>query len=228
MYTEVTDGVYEVPLHGARVNSRAYLFDWAEPTLVDAGEQALGETLVAALADIGVDPDHLVITHADFDHIGGFDTVVEAFGPETWVPAESKIDVRGGESSRSLSSAPDNRFEHGDEVGPFEAVHVPGHCADNYAFVAEQHDIGVLGDVVIGADRRGLPAGYFLPPEAIYSLDLIDAERYLDRLLEYEFEIGLVAHGSSVFEDASTKLENYLEFPDKPSWSESRRSQSDH
>lgn len=228
MYTEVVEDVYEIPLQGPEVQARAHLFDWAEPTLVDAGADAAVDTLVAALADIGVVPEHLVITHADFDHIGGFDTIVEEFAPVTWVPAESPVATESGDTAAtSLDHAPDNRFEHEDQTGPFEAVHVPGHCEDNYAFVAEERGVAALGDVLIGADRRGLPSGYFHLPEGIYSLDLIDAERYLERLLDYEFEIGLVTHGSSVFEDASEKIEAYVEFPDKPSWSEARRRQSD-
>lgn len=226
MYTEVAEDIYEIPLHGPRVQARAHLLDWAEPTLVDAGAEAATDTLVAALRDIGVAPDHLVVTHADFDHIGGFDDIVETFDPETWVPAESAINT-GQPGDTTLAHTPDNRFEHGDQVGPFDAIRVPGHCDDNYAFAAEQHGVAALGDVLIGADRRGLPAGYFHLPEAIYSLDLIDAERYLERLLDYEFDVGLVTHGSSVFEDASAKIEAYVEFPDKPSWSKARRAQSD-
>jgi len=40
--------------------------------------------------------------------------------------------------------------------------------------------------------------------------DLNDAERSLERLLEYEFDAGLVFHGSSVLEDAREKLEAYV------------------
>lgn len=218
MYTELVEDVYEIPLHGPREQARAHLLDWASPTLVDAGAAPTADRLVSALEKIGIRPEHLVITHGDFDHIDGFDVVVDRFDPETWVPAETTCET---------DETPDHRFEHGETVGPFEAVHVPGHTDDNYAFVNESRGVAALGDVLIGADRRGLPAGYFLLPEAIYSLDLIAAERYLDRLLEYDFEVGLVTHGSSVLEDASEKIENYVNFPDRPSWSEARRPSSE-
>ena len=37
-----------------------------------------------------------------------------------------------------------------------------------------------------------------------------EAEASLERLIEYEFDAGLVFHGSSVLEDASEKLEAYV------------------
>lgn len=227
MYSEVAENVYEIPLHGPVETARAHLLDWPDPVLVDAGAEATVDTLVSALEQIGTDPEHLVITHGDFDHIGGFDTIVEEFAPETWVPAETTIDAEtSGVYEAALAHTPDHRFEHGAQVGPFDAVHVPGHAPDNYAFVAEQHDLAALGDVLVGSDRRGLPAGYFVLPEGIHSLDLIEAEQYLERLVDYEFDIGLLTHGSSVFSDASDKLERFVEFPDKPDWSESRRTRT--
>ena len=72
-----------------------------------------------------------------------------------------------------------------------------------------------MGDAVSGADQRGLPTGYFhLPPE-IYTGNLNEAEKSLERLLEYDFDIGLVFHGSSVTENVRRKLERYVNFPGK-------------
>ncbi|GAD51838.1 hypothetical protein MBEHAL_0598 [Halarchaeum acidiphilum MH1-52-1] len=65
----------------------------------------------------------------------------------------------------------DDRYADGDDVAGFETVHVPGHRADNHALVDESRGLLVAGDALIGADWRGLPAGYLLPPEADYSDD---------------------------------------------------------
>lgn len=97
-----------------------------------------------------------------------------------------------------------------------EAVHVPGHEPDNHVLIDEQTGDAVMGDAVSGADQHGLPAGYFHLPPAAYSADLNEAERNLGRLLDYEFEVGLVFHGSSVTEDAREKLDRYVNFPGKP------------
>jgi glyoxylase-like metal-dependent hydrolase (beta-lactamase superfamily II) len=207
--TELEPDVYQIDLPAEAEPYRAHLFDGPSPTLVDTGSAETVDTLRADLDALGVRPERVLITHADFDHVGGLEAVVDHYDPETWVPEQSTL---------SGSVEPDHRFGHGDVVAGFTAVHAPGHVDDNHAFVNERDSIAVLGDVLIGSDRRGLPPGYFLLPEAIYSNDLIAAERHLERLLEHDFEVGLVSHGSSVLEDAREKLEAFVEFPAKPEW----------
>lgn len=73
-----------------------------------------------------------------------------------------------------------------------------------------------MGDAVFGSDARGLPAGYFVLPPAYYSADLAAADENLARLLDYEFDAGLMYHGSSVTEDASEKIEAFVDFRGKP------------
>ena len=111
---------------------------------------------------------------------------------------------------------PDHRYGHHDTIGDFEAVHVPGHTADHHALVDESRSVAVLGDAVFGSDSRGLPAGYFLLPPAFYSEDLAAADENLERLLDYEFDVGLVYHGASVTSDASRKLHDFVGFAGKP------------
>jgi len=209
--TEVADGVYDLTLAQNPARYRAFLFDWDVPTLVDCGLSTTSETLLARLDALGISPERLVITHADHDHVGGFDAVVDRYAPETYVPVQSTLDT---------ANDPDVCYAHEATVGPFTAVHVPGHCADNYALVASDWPIAVLGDVMIGADWRGLPPNYFVLVEGIYSEDLVAAERNAERLQAYEFDTGLVFHGSSVFENAREKLDAFLDFPNKGSWDE--------
>jgi len=207
--TEVASGVYDLTLTRDPARYRAFLFDWDRPTLVDCGPASASETLLSRLAELGRRPERLVLTHADHDHVGGFDAVVDRYGTETYVPEQSTLGTEHGA---------DNRYGHGDDVGPFTAVHVPGHCDDNYALVAPDRNLAVMGDAMIGADWRGLPAGYFVLVEGIYSDDLVAAERNAERLQAYEFDVGLVFHGTSVFENARDKLDAFLEFPNKGSW----------
>ena len=207
--TEIAPDVYDLTLSTEPARYRSFLFDWAVPTLVDTGPSNTSETLLARLDTLGISPDRLVITHADHDHVGGFDAVVDRYDPETFVPNESVLDT---------AHDADVRYGHETTVGPFTAVHVPGHRDDNYALVASENSLAVLGDAMIGADWRGLPKGYFVMVEAIYSDDLNAAERNAERLQEYEFDVGLVFHGSSVFENAREKLDAFLDFPNKGNW----------
>ena len=205
MTEEIVENVYDITCDksdGKRY--RVFLFDTNLPTLIDAGLETTVESVFDGIDEISVEPERLLITHGDGDHIGGLEAIADRYDTETWLPEQTEMD-RGA----------DHRYEDGDVIGQFEAVHLPGHTPDNHALIDEDLGIAVMGDAVSGADQRGLPAGYFhLPPE-IYTNDLNMAERSLEKLLEYDFDVGLVFHGSSVTENAQKKLERYVNFPGK-------------
>lgn len=207
--TNITENVYDLTLTREPARYRSFVFDWDVPTVVDTGISESTDTLLERLETLGIQPERLIITHADHDHIDGFDAVVDRYDPETYVPKQSTVET---------TNEPDHRYDHEETIGQFTTVHIPGHCGDNYALVAPEKSVAVMGDAMIGADWRGLPEGYFVMVEAIYSDDLIAAERNVERLQEYEFDIGLVFHGSSVFEDAREKIDAFLDFPNKGEW----------
>lgn len=200
MPRELLDGVYDVTCAETETGRiRAFLFD--DGTLVDCGLPDTTAALDEAIAATGIDVQRLIVTHADRDHVGGFDEVVRTHWAETYVPEGAILDTE---------FAPDNRYGDGDTIGPFEAVHVPGHREHQHALVDEERGVAVLADALSGADQRGLPEGYFHLPPAVYTSDLKQAEASLERLLEYEFDAGLVFHGSSVLSNAREKLDAYV------------------
>lgn len=207
MPTEIASGVYDLTLaefDDARY--RAFLFDGEVPTLVDAGLEETTDALADELAALGVEPDRLVVTHGDPDHVGGLHDVVDRYGVETWLPEGLAVDRHD----------PDQRFGDGDQVGQFTAVHTPGHTAHNHALVDEDSGVAVLGDAVFGADARGLPEGYFVLPTGYFSADLGQADESLANLLNYDFDVALVYHGESVTSDARGRLEQFVHFAGKP------------
>ena len=206
---EIIPSVHDITVHrryGRRY--RCYLVDGDAPTLVDTcyDETEPKDTLFKGIERIGIVPERLIITHGDRDHIGAFDAVVDRYGVEAWVPAETDID---------LDNDPDHRYSDSDQISRFEAVHVPGHEDDSYALVREDAGFAILGDTVVGADIRGLPQGYFVVHGEASTTDIRAAERNLTKLTSYDFEAGLVFHGSSVLEDASEKIEAYVDGPKK-------------
>ena len=209
MPTEIEPGVWDVTTrqddNGRRY--RVYLVEDDVPTLVDTGHAATVETLFDGLAEIGVEPGRLLLTHGDGDHAAGADAIVDRYGVEVHAPAGEPL---------ACEREPDSRFDGGDRIGEFTAVSTPGHSAHHHAFVHEPRSIAILGDAVFGSDLRGLPAGYFTLPAGIYSEDLNQADAALENLLDYDFDIGLVFHGSSVTEDAGEKLARFVRFPGKP------------
>lgn len=205
--TEVSPDVYDLTVaqrNGARY--RVFLVDGDEPTLVDAGFGDTVDSVVDRVESADVDPTRLVVTHGDPDHVGGLAGLADRLDLETWLP--EGLAVEGHE--------PDRRYGDGDEVGPFTAVHTPGHTPEHHALVAEERDFAVLGDAVFGADARGLPENFFVLPPGVFSADLNRADESLARLTEFEFDDGLVFHGSSVVGEASEKLRRFVEFDGRP------------
>jgi glyoxylase-like metal-dependent hydrolase (beta-lactamase superfamily II) len=206
MIEERATDVYDITVaeRGA-ARYRVFLFDGDHPTLVDAGFEETVDAVADSLDDLGVTPERLVLTHGDPDHAGGFAGLADRYDLETLVPEGVEVDAD-----------PDRRFGDGDDVGPFTAVHVPGHTPHHHALVNENSGVAVLGDALFGADVRGLPEGHFVLPTAFFSEDLAAADENLERLVEYEFDVGLVYHGESVTEGASEKIASFVEFAGKP------------
>ena len=206
MIAEIAADVYDITVaerNGGRY--RVFLFDGETPTLVDAGFEDTVDVLADRLDDLDVVPERLVLTHGDPDHAGGLAGLAERYDLETWVPEGVEVDVD-----------PDRRFGDGDTVGPFTAVHVPGHTPHHHSLVDEDAGVAVVGDALFGADARGLSEGYYVLPTAFFSDDLAAADESLSRLAVYEFDVGLVYHGSSVTDEASEKIRSFVEFVGKP------------
>lgn len=208
MATEIAPSVFDITCKVTDGSRYRVFFDISgTPTLFDTGFADTTHRVIEEIADIGVEPDRCILTHADHDHVGGFDTLASHYDLQTFVPEQSHVD---------FVETPDVRYNNGDMIGKFTAVHVPGHEPDSYVLINESTGIAVCGDVLSGSDQRGLPAGYFVLPPAVYSADLNQAEENLERLLSFQFDTALLFHGSSVLSDASEKLERFVNFPGKP------------
>ncbi|MFA1610661.1 MBL fold metallo-hydrolase [Halobellus rubicundus] len=179
-------------------------------TLVDTAFEENGAELVETLESEYGRVDRVILTHGDHGHHGGLEHVVEAFDPEIAMPAdETKLYEHFDELGIEIE--PDVAYEDGDLLdGNIRVIQVPGHTEATSALLLEDRNILISGDVLDGADRGGLPAGYLLPPPALFNANHEDAELNLYNLLQYDFETLLVFHGSHVFEDPKGKLDDFL------------------
>lgn len=226
---EIVSNVYQITwriqdTEHRSVRYRSYLFDFDDsvPTLVDTCIPEYTDTLIGGIETVGVDPERLVITHRHVDHAGGFEAIVDRYDVETWVP---KDDDLVESEDIDVTTPADRLYTDGETIGRFEAVHVGGHTPGSSALVDEDSGIVACGDTLSGSDRRGLPKGYLIhppqatnhgrPPEAT-----VEGEKRLVELLNYEFDVALVHHGSSVFEGASEKLDQYVNYDPKPPFPE--------
>lgn len=203
MSKEVADGVYQKRLAHSKV---VYLAD--EGLLIDTGPASEWAGLQSFLEDHG-GVDRLLLSHAHGDHVGNADRVVETYEPEVLYPENEPLDdvplteddVRRVKDRTDLGA--DARF-----------LEVSGHTEGIGVIALPDRKTLLATDVLDGADRRGLPAGYLLPPPAIYNWDSYKAATNIERLLDLEFETAVVTHGSNVDSDAREKLDKYLNFPD--------------
>jgi glyoxylase-like metal-dependent hydrolase (beta-lactamase superfamily II) len=94
MATRIGPGVLEIDtlLGGWERVTAGYLIEGPAPVLVETGSQSSVPALLAALAELGVDPGELAgvaVTHIHLDHAGGVGDVARAF-PEATVYVHEK------------------------------------------------------------------------------------------------------------------------------------------
>jgi glyoxylase-like metal-dependent hydrolase (beta-lactamase superfamily II) len=151
-------------------------------TLIDTGLPGSGKKILGFISGLGFSPADLkriIITHADFDHVGGLSALKKASGARVYAsPIESKA-MAAGRPSRELK--PDNillKFLLGvagrlvrtssvqvDELlsegqvlpvlGGLRVLETPGHTPGHISLFAEAAGILFVGDSLV-ADEDGL------------------------------------------------------------------------
>lgn len=211
MPTEVYPNIYAITVKDSPQRFRVYLANDSTPTLFDTGFEDTTDVLSDSISDLEIAPDRLIITHEDPDHTGGLSDVANEFEPEIWALAD---DANAIENQHNIT--PDYRYEDGDQIGRFEAVHVPRHTPRSSVLIDEGDKVAITGDAVIGSDLRGLPEGFLLPHSQIFNDDTVAAEENIENLTDYQFDVALTYHGSAVHERASEKLRKYVYFRESP------------
>jgi glyoxylase-like metal-dependent hydrolase (beta-lactamase superfamily II) len=64
----------------------------------------------------------------------------------------------------------------------------------------------IAGDTVFGDEVGGLT-----PPPEMYCLDVEEATREINRLLDYDFEALLITHGKKIMKNAKKTIEELCE-----------------
>ncbi len=211
MPTEIAPGVIEVDtlLGGWERVTAGYLIVGPEPVLVETGSQSSVDSLLAALAGLGVDAGELAgiaVTHIHLDHAGGVGDVARAF-PHATVYVHAKgarhlVDptklVRSaamvyGDLLDSLygrlDATPAERvhvLEDGEElrVGPtrtLTTIDSPGHAKHHLALHDSDSGLIFAGDAV---GVRLPDAGVLRPSTPPPDFDLDHALASLDRFAE--------------------------------------------
>ena len=138
--------------------------------IVDPGDEA--PRLLAALDELGVKLDGILLTHTHFDHVGAVGPVARATGAEVWVPEIEKgvlADINSFVPWPGFGPFEDYEAEHtlsgGErlELAGFEidVLFTPGHSPGHVSFSIAGEAALFSGDVLFqgSVGRVDLPGG---------------------------------------------------------------------
>jgi glyoxylase-like metal-dependent hydrolase (beta-lactamase superfamily II) len=138
--------------------------------IVDPGEEA--ERLLAAIEDMGVGLDAILLTHTHFDHIGAVAPVARATGAEVWVPEIEKgvlQDINAYVPWPEFGPFEDYDAEHTVSGGEklqlagfdIDVVFTPGHSPGHVTYSIADEQAIFSGDVLFqgSVGRVDLPGG---------------------------------------------------------------------
>ena len=221
---KIVDGLYNIPVGSTNI----FLLDSSDgSTLIDTGFPGSGPAIVGALRGIGKTPmdiRHIILTHAHVDHIGSYAELKRITGGAAYVhPLDAPI-VEMGSGFRPLLPSPGlvselmfqmftrpkeivepERIDHlvndGDVLpiaGGLKAIHVPGHCAGQLAFLWPRY-----GGVLFAADTcmNVLSLSHSMGYE-----NFEEGENSLRKLAELNFETACFGHGRTILHNASEQF----------------------
>jgi glyoxylase-like metal-dependent hydrolase (beta-lactamase superfamily II) len=216
MATELRPGVWQLELRGVN----AYLVEDGEDlVLVDTGTPFDADRLRSAVAATGHDlrsVDRVLVTHYDFDHVGGFGRLdlggapAYAATPDSDYLTKRRAPPLGNHKGalqrafRVLLRAPEEvrTVEDGDQVGSFTVYRTPGHTPGHVAYVSEALSVAFVGDLVFESD------GEFTASPWLLSYDTDAVNESIHDLADREPAVECVCpgHGVPFIRDGSVRL----------------------
>jgi hydroxyacylglutathione hydrolase len=141
-------------------------------TIVDPGGDV--DRIIAAVAQLGVTVERILLTHGHTDHAGDAAALKEALGGAVEIVGPAEQDrflldalpeqgARFGLDCRAVT--PDRWLVEGDRVTiagiEFDVYHCPGHTPGHVVFVAPAAGVAVVGDVLFrgSVGRTDFPYG---------------------------------------------------------------------
>ena len=221
----IVEGLWQISL-GA-VN--AFLIDNGELTLIDSGIPDSAGKIVQALESLGKKPAdirHIIVTHCHPDHAGSLAAIKRLTTAPVYMHSTDAAMVRKGEGKRPMTAAPgllrpimynlfvarspgniepcavDYEIEDGTELpiaGGLRAVHAPGHCAGQLAFLWPRRRLLFVADAASNMPNFGLSLGYE---------NLTEGLRSLAKIAALDFDIACFGHGSAITRQASAKFKH--------------------
>jgi glyoxylase-like metal-dependent hydrolase (beta-lactamase superfamily II) len=206
--TRVNDDIHQLD---DLVGGPAILLDEDEVVLVDAGLPGSEDAVFALVESLGRDRGqlrHVLITHADGDHIGSLPAVVEASGARVYAQAaEAEVveGVRPGRGGKVVERPVqvDQIVAGGDVLpllGGIRVVETFGHTDGHVSYLVETGSVLMAGDALNNVD--GLDGSM-----AQYTEDTERARQAVEKLARLEPDTICFGHGPPIVGGAAAQLE---------------------
>lgn len=224
---QIVPGVYAIPLGPVNAflieaEDGLTLIDTGVPGSADKILEA-----VRAPGKQPTDIRHILVTHCHADHTGSLAALTKATGAPAYMHPTDAALVRVGQAGRPMKPAPgllpammvrlfmlmrsgpmtveaaaiEHEVQDGEELavaGGIRAIHAPGHCAGQLAFLWPQQ-----GGVLFAADAASSIFG--LGPAILYE-DLEEGMRSLAKLAALDFAAACFGHSKAIVGGAARRF----------------------
>lgn len=213
---QVTPKIYQIT-RGANI----FLLKLSDDTLaiVDTGIPGATKMILAAAQHLGYAAHqirHILITHADIDHVGSLSGLVQATGAQVYASVQSTPFIENVQSPPHLSGffasiaglmqkltqkkAPVHHQLYDGQVldlgGGIQAMHAPGHTPDNFCFYWQSERVLFAPDLL---NRLRGPLSVSPP---VISWDVEAVKKSAANVLTLDTDVICVGHGNFVTQQA--------------------------
>lgn len=193
--------------------------------LIDTGYPENAHKILAAVRELGKQPEdirHILVTHCHYDHAGSVAALKRFTGARTYMhPLDAAI-VEGRRMPAPMTPGPgilnpvlfrtfvklvpvepveiEQKVVDGDTLalaGGIQAIHVPGHCAGQLAFLWMRHNVLFAADTAANLFGLGWSIGYE---------DIETAKKSLAKLANMDFEVACFGHGGAIMHGAAQQF----------------------